>query len=424
MKSNRKLVTCTGLAGVLLCGLAFGGGPPTTYAQGRGEAPAVKVDPLWPKPLPNHWLFGSITGVAVDAQDHVWVVHRGADSLNARTEIGLASDPPSAEACCAPAPQVLEFDQAGNLVGHWGGPGQGYDWPVSPGGITVDAKGNVWIAASGPPNPLAGARDTSDEAGAARSGGTGRAGAAQTTATGGPGSSAPQRRQDAHILKFSRAGKFLMQIGHAGKTGDSNSPDALNRPTAVAVDTAANEVYVADGLTNRRIVVFDAETGAYKRHWGAYGQKPDEAGPAAYDPAAAPAKQFNAPSCVELSKDGLVYVCDRKNNRIQVFQKDGKFVKEGIVSKTTRGEGAAWDVAFSHDPQQRYVYVADGQDQKILVMRRDTLEVVTSFGDGGRWPGHFYGVGSVALDSKGNVYTGETFEGKRLQKFVAQGGGR
>ena len=425
MKSNRKLVFQVALPAVLVGGLAFGRLQSVPVAQGRGGAPAFKVDPMWPKPLPNHWLFGSITGVAVDAQDHIWVVHRGADSLNARTEIGLVGDPPSAEACCAPAPQVLEFDPAGNLVGHWGGAGQGYEWPLSPGGIAVDGKGNVWITASGPPNPLAAARGTSDEAGPARGGGAGRAGGTPAAgAAGRGGSGAAPRPQDAHVLKFSRSGQFVMQIGHAGKTGDSNSTDALNRPTAIDVDTAANEVYVADGLTNRRIVVFDAQTGAYKRHWGAYGAKPDDANLAAYDPAAAPAKQFNAPSCVKLSKDGMVYVCDRKNNRIQVFQKDGKFVKEGIVSKATLGEGAAWDVAFSRDPQQQFLYVADGQDQKVFLLRRDTLEVVTNFGDGGRWPGYFYGVGSVALDSKGNVYTGETFEGKRLQKFVAQGGGR
>ena len=153
---KRNLVIAAALTACLVAaGLSSDPLRSTTFAQGRGGAPAFKVDPMWPKPLPNHWLFGSITGVAVDAQDHIWVVHRGADSLNARTEIGLVGDPPSAEACCAPAPQVLEFDPAGNLVGHWGGAGQGYEWPLSPGGIAVDAKGNVWIAASGPPNPLA-----------------------------------------------------------------------------------------------------------------------------------------------------------------------------------------------------------------------------------------------------------------------------
>jgi DNA-binding beta-propeller fold protein YncE len=225
------------------------------------------------------------------------------------------------------------------------------------------------------------------------------------------------------VLKFSRTGQFLLQIGHAGKPEGSDSKTGLNRPAAIEVDAAANEVYIADGYVNRRIVVFDASTGAYKRHWGAYGEKPDDAPLDAYDPNAPPAKQFRTVSCVHISKDGLVYVCDRQNDRVQVFRKDGKFVKETLVSKTTTGDGSVWDVAFSNDPQQRYMYVADGHDKKVWVLMRDSLEVVSSFGDGGRLPGLFYGVGSVAVDSKGNVYTGETYEGKRVQKFVFKGVG-
>ena len=167
--------------------------------------------------------------------------------------------------------------------------------------------------------------------------------------------------------------------------------------------------------------MFDATSGAYKRHWGAYGDKPDDANPGAYDPNAAPSKQFRSVSCVKLSKDGKVYVCDRQNDRIQVFQKDGKFIKEGTVAKTTLGEGSVWDLAFSSDPQQRFVYVADGQNKKVWVLERETLATVSSFGQGGRWPGTFYGLGSVAVDSKGNVYTGENFEGKRVQKFINHG---
>lgn len=354
--------------------------------------PRLQVDPLWPKPLPNHWLFGSITGVAVDAQDHVWVVHRGAASLNARTEMSAATNPPTADECCHPAPPVLEFDQSGALVGHWGGPGAGYEWPRSPGGIAVDAQGNVWIAAAGI-TETAGARGRGAE----------------------PSAAPPE---DAHVLKFSRAGKFLLQIGQAGKPGGNDSKTGLHRPMAIDVDTAANDVYVADGFGNRRIVVFDATTGAYKRHWGAYGAAPAEAEPGPYNPNAPPSKQFRTVSCVKVSSDGHVYVCDRLNNRIQVFRKNGTFVKETSVSKTTTGEGSVWDLAFSRDPQQRFLFVADGQDQKVFVLDRDKLASVSSFGGGGRWPGGFYGVGSVAVDSKGNVYTGENFEGKRLQKFV------
>jgi DNA-binding beta-propeller fold protein YncE len=360
----------------------------------KGATPSLQVDPLWPKPLPNHWLFGSITGVAVDSQDHIWVVHRGGDSLNARTEMSAATTPPTAETCCVPAPAVLEFDQAGALVSHWGGPGAGYDWPRSPGGLAVDAQGNVWIAA-------AGITETA--------GGRGR-GATTTPA-------AP-RPEDAHVLKFTRAGKFLLQIGQAGKPGANDSRSGLHRPTALAVDNAANELYVADGVVNRRVVVFDATTGAYKRHWGAYGEAPADADGGAYNPSAPASRNFRTVSCVEIAKDGHVYVCDRRNNRIQVFRKDGTFVKEASVSKATLGEGAVWDLAFSSDPEQRQVFVADAQDQKVFVLDRATLAVVSSFGGGGRWPGAFYGVGSVAVDSKGNVYTGENFEGKRLQKFV------
>jgi hypothetical protein len=373
-------------ASSLVLGLALGLAP--GFAQ-RQDVPTFQVDPLWPKPLPNHWILGSVTGVAVDAQDHVWLVHRGMDSLTARTEAGLATNPPTAESCCAPAPPVLEFDQAGTLLNSWGGPGEGYSWPRTPAGIAVDAKGNVWIAGI----------------------------AAATAATA---QAAPQPA-DAIVLKFSRDGKFLRQIGQPGKIEGSDSRTTLNRPSGFAVDEAASEVYVADGIENRRIVVFDSETGAYKRHWGAYGQPANDAPMSAYDPTKPPEKQFSAVSCVKLAGDRLVYVCDRRNDRIQVFKKDGTFVKEASVSKSTLGEGAAWDLAFSRDPQQRFLYVADGSDQKVWVLRRDTLEIVSSVGAGGRWPGHFYGVGSIAVDSKGNLYTGETYEGKRLQKFVLKG---
>jgi DNA-binding beta-propeller fold protein YncE len=226
------------------------------------------------------------------------------------------------------------------------------------------------------------------------------------------------------VIKFSRTGGFLLQIGHAGKVEGSDSKTGLNRPASLRVDSTANEVYVADGAGNHRVVVFDAETGAYKRHWGAYGDKPDGTNPGPYDPSTPPAKQFRTVSCAAISRDGLVYVCDRQSDRIQVFKKDGKFIKEAFVSKTTLGDGSVWDIAFSNDPQQRFLYVADGHDKKVFVLQRDTLEVVGNFGEGGRMPGQFYAVGSIAVDSKGNVYTGETYEGKRVQKFVYKGVGR
>ena len=367
----------------LILGAALTVGVAALTAQ-SSQVPTFQVDPFWPKPLPNHWLLGSITGVTVDAQNHVWVVHRGAGSLNARTEMGAATDPPTAEGCCVPAPQVLRFDPTGKVVANWGGAGQGYEWPLSPGGIAVDGKGNVWIAAAGPADAPPGG---------------GRRGGGATPPAPPP--------NDAHVLKFASDGKFLLQIGKAGATGDDTSTTALNRPTAIDVDVAANEIYVADGMLNHRIVVFDSETGKYKRHWGANGATP-----------------FNVPGCVKLSKDGLVYVCDRRNNRIQVFRKDGTFVKEAVVAKDTKKEGSAWAIAFSSDPKQQFLYLADGSSHRVWVLQRESLAVASSVGTGGRIPGHFYGVSSVAVDAAGNLYTGETYEGKRVQKFNYKGLGR
>jgi len=222
------------------------------------------------------------------------------------------------------------------------------------------------------------------------------------------------------VLKFSNTGKFLMQIGAPGKIEGPDSKTSLNRPTAMDFDAAANEVYIAD-TGNRRIVVFDMDTGAYKRHWGAYGNKPDMSDLGAYDPGLQPSPQFRYLSCVHISKEGMVYVCDKVGDRIQVFQKDGKYVREMLISNETLGGengGSVWDVAFTKDPQQRYLYVADGYDKKVIVLPRDTLQVVTTFGQAGRLPGEFVGVGSLAVDSKGNLFTGETFEGKRVQKWA------
>jgi len=331
-------------------------------------------------------------------------VHRGVDSLQTN-EKGPALEP-WASSCCFAAPQILAFDVAGNLVVNWEPKtGTGYDWPHDPAGIAVDDKGNVWIG-SGLPTPslVPAARGR----GPAPEGAAGRG-------RGAPPAAAPPPA-DAQVLKFDKSGKFLLQIGKGGKTEGSDSPTGFNRPGALAVDSAANELYVADGFANHRIAVFDATTGAFKRSWGAYGEKPTDTDAGAYDPAGAPSKQFHTLSCVKIAKDGMVYVCDRQNDRIQVFEKSGKFVKEAVVAKATTGDGSVWDVAFS--PDQKLLYVADGHNKKVRILDRSSLEEIGSIGSGGRYPGQFYGVGSVAVDSKGTLYTGETYEGKRVQKFV------
>jgi DNA-binding beta-propeller fold protein YncE len=338
------------------------------------EAPRFEVDPLWPKPLPNHWVLGRAVGVWADDQDHVWIVHTGVGHL-ADTERNLELKTGD---CCTAAPPVLVFDQAGNLVRSWGGKGAGYEWPESIHGIHVDHKGNVWIGGNGD--------------------------------------------KDSHLLKLTKEGKLLMQVGKMGLKTGSADRENFGRVAKIWVDPKANEAYVADGYRNKRVAVLDADTGKMKRYWGAYGNTPDDADLGKYNPDAPAPKQFRNPvHCIERSDDGLVYVCDRQADRIQVFKADGTFVKEAWFAKNTLGSGSTWDLAFSRDPQQRFLFLADGTNEKVRIVVRDTLQEITSFGDGGRQPGQFYGVHSIATDSKGNIYTTETYEGKRLQKFVNKG---
>jgi DNA-binding beta-propeller fold protein YncE len=378
-------------------------------------APRFEVDPLWPKPLPNHWLQGQTIGVSVDAQDHIWIIHR-AGSLEPG-EQHATTNPPTAQ-CCAPAPPILQFDQEGNLLAHWGGPGQGYDWPDSNHGITIDYKGNVWIGGNGTgTDPAIAARGQ-------RAGARGAAPAArgeQVQNEEQTGAVIPYTN-DAMILKFTQAGKFLMQIGKPAQSKGSNDTENLRRPAKTFIDKQTNEVYVADGYGNHRVIVFDADTGKYKRHWGAYGHRPEDTNLGNYNPDAPPAQQFRNPvHCADLSVDRLLYVCDRANDRLQVFKPDGTFVKEVFINKQTRGSGSVWDIAFSKDAQQKYIYMADGENDRVHILDRDSLQVLTTFGEGGRQPGEFYGVHSIATDSKGNIYTTETYRGQRVQKFVYKG---
>jgi DNA-binding beta-propeller fold protein YncE len=200
---------------------------------------------------------------------------------------------------------------------------------------------------------------------------------------------------------------------------------SFGRVAKIAFDAAANEAYLADGYSNKRVAVVDMDSGNLKRFWGAYGRTPVDTNMGPYNPDAPLAQQFRNPvHCAEPANDGLVYVCDRPNDRIQVFRQDGSFVKEQRIAPRTLGDGSVWDIAFSRDPAQRYLYLADGKNERIYVIERQTLEILYTFGDGGRQPGQFFGVHSIATDSKGNIYTTETYEGKRLQKFAFKGMGR
>ncbi len=380
--ARRVLQLAGGLvaAAALLAGCSMQGQSGAAPGTSTVEAPRFEVDPMWPKPLPNNWRIGMTIGVGVDANDNVYIVHRP-DTLTPQERLG-ASNPPIST-CCTAAPPVLVFDPAGNLIAHWGlAPGarspDGYDWPLSNHGIHIDHKGNVWIGGNGV--------------------------------------------GDNHLLKFTQSGKFLLQVGKPKASKGSHDTENFNRVAKLFVDGRANEVYVADGYGNKRVIVLDADTGKYKRYWGAYGKRPDDTDMGPYNPdAAAPAQFRNPVHCADLANDGLLYVCDRANDRLQVFRTDGTFVKEAFFAKRTLGSGSVWDIAFSKDPQQKYIYMVDGSNEKVYVLMRETLQVLTQFGAGGRQPGQFFGVHSVATDSKGNLYTAETYEGKRLQKFVFKG---
>ena len=378
---NRAVVVAASLIGLLaVLGVAQAVLDRAAEAQSKGAAmaPRFEVDPMWPKPLPNHWLLGSTIGVSVDAQDHVWIIHRSSATLNAN-ERGAELDPPTGE-CCKGAPPVLEFDQGGNLLRSWGGPGPGqdYEWPQSNHGITIDYKGNVWIGGNG--------------------------------------------ADDGQVLKFTQDGKFIKQFGFGYASAGSTDTWAFRQVAKIFVDKQANEAYIADGYGNHRVAVIDADTGQFKRFWGAYGNTPNDENLGRYNPDAPPAQQFRNPvHCAEMSVDRLVYVCDRVNDRIQVFTPEGKFVKEQFIAKRSLADGSVWDIAFSKDAQQKYLYLADGRNQRVYIIERQPLQLLTSFGDGGRQPGQFFGAHSIAVDSKGNIYITETYEGKRVQKFSYKG---
>lgn len=346
----------------------------TQQAQASG-APVFQVDPLWPQPLPEDWMFGNVVGVAVDSQDHVWIVHRP------RSQNGSEGTPP-----------VLAFDQEGNVVRSWGGRDAIPEWGTQEHGLYIDYQDRVWVGFGGGLPYDINTRATTD---------------------------------NAHFLKLSRDGELLLAIGEFGMgTEGSNSTRYLGQPTDVYVDPDTDEAFISDGYTNRRVIVVDANSGEYKRHWGGYGEPPDDAPPQtmAFRRAAdgPQPRQFNTPHCIAGADAGLLYVCDRGNQRIQIFQKDGTFMSD-VFLKTADDAGpgeAPQDMDFSRDPEQRLLFVIGGG--KVFAIDRETLEVTAVFGRRGRQAGQFLSAHSAALDSQGNLYVSETLDGSRIQKFVRQ----
>jgi len=335
--------------------------------------PSYEVDPFWPQ-LPEQWTLGQVSGVAVDSRDHVWVLQRpwslGSDEV---------AQNPEAE-CCRPAPPVMEFTPEGTFVQGWGGPGDGYEWPADEHGIHVDFKGNVWVSSAGGPRL--------------------------------------RERVENQLLKFTRDGAFLLQIGRRGASAGSLDTENLNNAADMYVHPATNELFVADGYVNRRVAVFDADSGEFKRMWGAYGNPPDDevSNRPQYEGAGSP--QFNTVHGIRVSDDGHVYVADRRNNRVQVFSLEGDFQQEVFIERKTELLGTAFSVAFSEDADQGYLYVADAGNGRVRILDRETLEQVSEFGRIGRYAGQFVFLHNVAVDSRGNVYTAEVGGGRRVQKFI------
>jgi len=341
--------------------------------SGDRSVPSYVVDPFWPT-MPDEWVLGQVAGLAVDDRDHVWVLQRPW-SL---TSDELAQNPEAR--CCRPAPPVMEFTPEGVFVQGWGGEGEGYDWPADEHGIHVDYMGNVWISSAGGP----------------------RMGS----------------RTENQLLKFSRDGTFLLQIGRRGESQGSQDTANLNNAADMYVHPPTNELFVADGYVNRRVIVFDVNTGEYRRMWGAYGNPPDDAVPNGPAYEGAGASQFNTVHGIRVSHDGRVYVADRRNNRIQVFTLDGTFEQEVFIERETRLLGTAFSVAFSPDPEQRHLYVADAGNGRIHILDRESLDIRSHFGRIGRYAGEFVFLHNVAVDSRGNIYTSEVGGGRRVQKFL------
>jgi hypothetical protein len=359
-----------------------------------GRIPRYEVDASWPKPLPNNWLIGQVGGLAVDKHDHIWISQRPRsltdDEKGAVPNLPTRAEPRSL--CCKPAPSIMEFDSDGNLLQAWGGPedpgkcvAPACFWPTNEHGIFVDDEDHVWLSGAGP--------------------------------------------TDRMVLEFSRGGKFLMMIrGSGSQNADSASRSTVGRAAGIFVDSSNKQVLVADGYLNSRVVKFDSRSGAFLKAWVASGSSPiDPPIPPPSDPNDVYAPQppdpnsrmFNRPvHCVVLAHDGLVYVCDRSNNRIQVFSREGEFRHQFVFDPATRGNGSVWAVALSADKDQRFLACADGENNFVRIVDRKSGKVLATIGRSGRNAGQFHWVHQIAIDSKANLYTGEVDTSKRIQKFI------
>jgi DNA-binding beta-propeller fold protein YncE len=410
MRSVRVLAVPIGLCLVAL--YAWG-------AQAQ-SAPRYKFDPDWPKPLPNKWKMGGVTGLAVDKDDNVWVLNRPNDlrDLELQAEIGIA-------ACCTRPPSMIHIDKNGNVIGSFDPP-QGH-------GMDVDSQGFVYIGQDtvrkyDPKSGKMVAEIVRAERQPGGGGGDGEGrGGVREPGRGGPGPTGT----------FPQQGRGGRGRGTADPAAEAAQAAALAAwrakypPTApmivgqieeIRLDEPANEVYVADSAFGGRVMVFDLKTFAFKRGWGAYGHKLSEISTneadRAYKPGGPMPKEFRGHLTLNFSSDGLVYAADRNANRIHVTDKQGNFKKEFILAPTTGGGGSTGGVAFSPDRQQRFLFISDLVNNHIWFLNREDGKVVGQMGSMGENGGQWFGLHMIAVDSKGNIYTGEVFNGERVQRFI------
>ena len=397
-RTQRSAIRSVVLVGLFAISALPSGAVQAQQAIDENGAPMFQVDPFWPGSLPNRWSMQQVTGIYVDHLDHIWFLNRG--TVAEGDEIRGDDDPPRID-CCVRGPEVIELDQDGNVLNAWGGPGYHPKWPAVLQTVIADREGFVWVAGVRP--------------------------------------------QDS-IVKFTREGEFVWDFGHRPAEGvvleeDNTQTDILANKGRFQLDQEAREIYI---INWKRVLVYDMDTGAFKRGWGGHGMPLSEISndpipPYDWDGSRPPHVEDFAPDLhfVEISRDGLVYIGERGQNRIQIFQKDGTWVQNIYVAEHTPGQrqqgqrecggttankerppcGSMYKLAISKDEEQRYLYMADGTNNRVWIVDRRSGDTLGSFGGNGRYAGQLHWVNAIATDSDGNIYTGEVEQAKRIQKF-------